>query len=140
MPGRKQTDATRAKISQSVKSTLEQKRQASNPTRARAKELHDHFQASTPEKISPRVRNHGDLGRDVVPYTPPPRQLRGFSPQSDLEIQAKADELGVKRGKERMKETEGVRASPQPARVLTNPSQDRQAALRNKKGQMNAAR
>lgn len=135
MPGRKHSDETRRKISAGVKTTLTNKKLAANPTQARAKQLHDNFEAATSERISPRVRNLGDIGRDLKPFVPPSRFQQQLPP-SDAEIQAQADALGMKRAKQKVQETAGERAAPRPQVILTNGSQDRQAMLRDQKARM----
>ena len=67
---RNHSDQTKQRISEGMKQAHERKKLAQNPTNQRAKQLHDKFQGSTTELISPRIRNYGGIGRDVTTSTP----------------------------------------------------------------------
>lgn len=136
MPGRTHTDETKARISAGVRARNERKRIEDNPTSRRAKELHDAFQAATPERISPRVRNHGDIGRDIRRFVPPPRQV--MPPLTQYDVEAKAAELGMKRGAQLVEEKGGTHSQPRPPRMLTNASQNEQTKLRDQRAKVNA--
>lgn len=111
---KQQSKETRDKISRSLRARASQRRQEASPTYARAKVLHDHFVSAAPDTSAAdvKVRNHGDLGRDVRPVKlgremkPPPKS-----------IEEMAAEHGVKRGRQLLVEREGERLAPRPIQL-----------------------
>jgi len=94
--GRKQTPETKAKISESVKRRLEQKKMEVSD--ARARELAGHFATGHPDKKMPeRVRNYGDMARAEGKV--PERREKKSPSQEEREERANttAEKLGLRR-------------------------------------------
>ncbi len=91
---RNHSDQTKQRISQGMKQAHSRRKLAENPTNQRAKVLHDKFQGSTTELISPRIRNYGGIGRDVTTVTP---EIKPSPAELAVQLENRASELGLTR-------------------------------------------
>ncbi len=106
---RNHSDQTKQRISAGMKQAHSRRKLAKNPTNQRAKELHDRFQGSTTELVSPRVRNYGGIGRDVTRAVP---EIKPSQAELAAALENRATELGLTRPADVKIAKEGQRYVP----------------------------
>lgn len=102
--GRKQSDATKAKISEGMKASHARRRERrefeASPTAQRVKSLSESFAIGHPDGIGPStVRNFGGLGRDVKTIIPEKKADPGLKKHEERvqAAQTTAEALGLRR-------------------------------------------